>query len=190
MLRTEIFKQYNSNEDLNRKEAEIRVALLMEPENLSYLKELGALVYYKKNCKSAKVIYKKLTELEPENAINFAFLGYLQYELEEYYEAIKNLYKAISLASEDVPFLNFLLGNAYSRTGKIINAIRCYDLAIFKNLDIYNIHVDFAKKYEDMGRFEKALKEYTAAYEIDPRDKKIEQKINEMKEKINNDCIL
>ena len=48
MLRTEIFKQYNSNEDLNRKEAEIRVALLMEPENLSYLKELGALVYYKK----------------------------------------------------------------------------------------------------------------------------------------------
>lgn len=190
MLRTEIFKQYNSNEDLNRKEAEIRVALLMEPENLSYLKELGALVYYKKNCKSAKVIYKKLTELEPENAINFAFLGYLQYELEEYDEAIKNLNKAVSLASEDVPFLNFLLGNAYSRTGKIINAIRCYDLAIFKNLDIYNIHVDFAKKYEDMGRFEKALKEYTAAYEIDPRDKKIEQKINEMKEKINNDCIL
>ena len=48
MLRTEIFRQYNNNEDLNRKEAEIRVALLMEPENLSYLKELGALVYYKK----------------------------------------------------------------------------------------------------------------------------------------------
>ena len=38
MLRTEIFKQYNNNEDLNRKEAEIRVALLMEPENLSYLR--------------------------------------------------------------------------------------------------------------------------------------------------------
>lgn len=71
-----------------------------------------------------------------------------------------------------------------------MNAIKCYDLAIFKNLDIYNVHVDFAKKYEDMGRFEKAYKEYTAAYEIDPRDKKIEQKINEMREKINNDCIL
>ena len=189
MLRTEIFKQYNNNEDLNRKEAEIRVALLMEPENLSYLKELGALVYYKKNCKSAKVIYKKLTELEPKNGDNFAFLGYIQYELEEYEEAIKNFNKAVSLV-EDSSFVNFLLGNAYSRTGKIMNAIKCYDLAIFKNLDIYNVHVDFAKKCEDMGRFEKAYKEYKAAYEIDPRDKKIEQKINEMREKINNDCIL
>ena len=75
MLRTEIFRQYNNNEDLNRKEAEIRVALLMEPENLSYLKELGALVYYKKNCKSAKVIYKKLTELEPEMEIILLSLG-------------------------------------------------------------------------------------------------------------------
>lgn len=190
MLRTEIFRQYNNNEDLNRKEAELRVALLLEPENLSYLKELGALVYYKKNCKSAKVIYKKLTELEPENEINFAFLGYLHYELEEYEEAIKNFNKAISMTKEEAPFLNFLLGNAYSRTGKIMDAIKCYDLAIFKNLDIYNIHVDFAKKYEDMGRFEKALKEYTAAYEIDPRDKQIKQKIDEMREKINNDCIL
>ena len=39
-----------------------------------------------------------------------------------------------------------------------MNAIKCYDLAIFKNLDIYNVHVDFAKKYEDMGRFEKHIK--------------------------------
>lgn len=188
MLRTEIFKQYK-NEDLNRKEAELRVALLLEPENLAYLKELGALVYYKKNCKSAKIIYKKLTELEPKSGDNFAFLGFLHYELEEYEEAIENFKKAVSLV-EDKSFINFLLGNAYSRTGKIMEAIKYYDLAIFNNLDIYNIHVDFAKKYEDMGRFEKALKEYTTAYEIDPRDKKIKQKMDEMREKINNDCIL
>lgn len=189
MIRTEIFKKYNNNEDLNRKEAEIRVALLMDPENLTYLKELGALVYYKRNCKNAKVIYKKLTELEPKNGDNFAFLGFLNYELEQYDEAIKNFHKAISLI-EDSSFIYFLLGNAYSRTGKIIDAIRCYDLAIFKNLDLYSAHVDFARKYEDMGRFEKALQEYTTAYEIDPRDQKIKQKITEIKEKINNDCNL
>lgn len=189
MLRTEIFRQYNNDEDLSRKEAELRVALLMEPENLTYLKELGALVYYKRNCKNAKVIYKKLTELEPTNGDNFAFLGFLNYELEEYEEAIKNFNKAIFLLKEP-SFVCFLLGNAYSRTGRIMEAIKYYDLAIFNNLDIYNIHVDFAKKYEDMGRFQKALREYTAAYEIDPRDKEIKQKITEMKEKINNDCNL
>lgn len=189
MLRTEILKKYNTDEDLNRKEAEIRIALLMDPENITYLKELGALIYYKKNCKRAKVIYKKLTELEPENGDNFAFLGFLDYELENYDEAIKSFHKAIELI-KDPSFVCFLLGNAYSRTGKIMNAIKYYDLAIFNNLDIYNVHVEFAKKYEDMGRFKKALREYTAAYEIDPRDKEIKQKITEIKEKINNDCNL
>lgn len=189
MLRTEIFRQYNTNIDLSRKEAELRVALLMEPENLRFLKELGALVYYKRNCKNAKIIYKKLTELEPNNGDNFAFLGFLNYELEEYEEAIKNFNKAISLI-DDAPFVCFLLGNAYSRVGKIMEAIKYYDLAIFNNLDIYKVHVEFAKKYEEMGRFKKALREYTAAYEIDPRDKEIKQKIIEIKEKINNDCNL
>lgn len=189
MLRTEIFRQYNNNEDLTRKEAELRVALLMDPENLEILKELGALVYYKRKCKNAKVIYQKLTELEPENGDNYAFLGFLNYELEEYEEAITNFTKAVSLI-ENPYFVYFLLGNACSRTGKIMDAIKCYDLAIFGDIDIYTIHVEFAKKYEDMGRFKKALQEYTAAYEIDPRDKKVKQKIDEMREKINNDCNL
>lgn len=58
MLRTEIFKKYNNGEDLNKKEAEIRISLLLEPDNLEYLRELGALVYYKRNLKNARLIYK------------------------------------------------------------------------------------------------------------------------------------
>lgn len=71
-----------------------------------------------------------------------------------------------------------------------MDAIKCYDLAIFNNIDLYAVHIDFAEKYEEMGRFKKALQEYTAAYEIDPRDKKVEEKIKNLKEKISNDCNL
>lgn len=188
MLRTEIFRKYNNN-DLDKQEAEIRMSLLLEPNNIEYLKELGALVYYKKNCKSAKVIYKKLIELEPENGENFAFLGFLCYETEEYEKAVYYFTKAIKMI-KDPSFIYFLLGNAYSRIGKIIDAIKCYDLAIFGNIDIYSVHIQFAEKYEEMGRNEKALREYTAAYEIDPRDKKIKHKIEELKEKINSSCNL
>lgn len=78
----------------------------------------------------------------------------------------------------------FLLGNAYSRIGEIKEAIHCYDLAIFLDLDMYQAHIDFAKKYEAMGRLEKALREYKAAFEIDPRDGEINKKIQELNEKL------
>ena len=52
------------------------------------------------------------------------------------------------------------------------------------DLDIYSAHLDFAKEYEFLGRYKKALNEYIAAYEIDPRDKDIKEKIKYLREKI------
>ena len=75
-------------------------------------------------------------------------------------------------------FVYFLLGNAYSRAGMIKEAIESYEFAIFLDFDMYTAHLDFAKKYEDMGRKEKSLKEYIAAYEIDSRDASIKEKID------------
>ena len=46
----------------------------------------------------------------------------------------------------------FLLGNAYSRAGKIMEAITSYDFAIFLDLDIYKAHIDFAEKYEKIQK--------------------------------------
>ena len=48
----------------------------------------------------------------------------------------------------------------------------------------YDIHIDFGKKYEEIGSLDRALKEYKTAYEIDPRDKKILEKISELSKKM------
>lgn len=80
-----------------------------------------------------------------------------------------------------MPFVYFLLGNVYSRIGNIVEAIKCYDLSIFSEDDI---HIDFGKKYEEIGSLDRALKEYKTAYEIDPRDKKILEKISELSKKM------
>ena len=65
-----------------------------------------------------------------------------------------------------------------------MEAITSYDFAIFLDFDIYKAHIDFAEKYEKMGLLERALREYTVAYEIDPRDKKIGEKINTIKKSL------
>ena len=48
---------------------------------------------------------------------------------------------------------------------------------------MYVAHIDFARKYEHMGRHKKALREYKAALEIDSRDEGLLEKINYIEKK-------
>ena len=128
-------------------------------------------------------IQKNRVDYKEDKAESFAFLGHLYYENEEYLKAIRYFEKALDI-NPDVAFVHFLLGNAYSRAGKIMEAITSYDFAIFLDLDIYKSHIDFAEKYEKMGLLDRALKEYVIAYEIDPREKNIGEKIKKLKEKL------
>lgn len=180
MLRTKIFDDYCKDRDLTNREEEVRMELLENSNNIKLLRELGAILYYGGRDEEAIVIFEKLLKIDKKNHDFMAFLGYLNYELENHSLAIDYFNKALDVAP-DSPFIYFLLGNAYSRNGQIINAIKSFDFAIFLDLDIYTAHLDFAKKYEDMGRSKRALQEYITAYEIDPRDKSIEMKINELK---------
>lgn len=183
MLKTEIFRKYSNTEDIIKKEEDIRLALLSEPENIDKLRELAALTYFRKNYQGSINVYEKLIKLEVDNGENFAFLGFLYYEIDELEKAIEYFLKAIEKI-KNAPFVHFLLGNAYSRIGDIVEATKHFDLAIFSDIDIYNLHLEFAKKYEEMGRYGKALREYRAAYEIDPRDRGILDKIIFLKQKI------
>lgn len=185
MLKTQIFKKYNNEiPDLFLYEQDLRFELLNDSKNLEKLAELGRVLYYKKDCQGAVKIYEKLLNVEPENTEYLGFMGFLCYELENYKCAIECYNRFLDVAPND-PFVYFLLGNAYSRAGLIKEAINSYDFAIFLDLDIYTAHLDFAVKYEAMGRFRKALREYIAAYEIDPRDSQIKRKIIQLEEKIN-----
>lgn len=182
ILKTEIFNQLDI-EKLLKREEEIRILLLGNPNDLNLLRELTIILYHKGDYSKAIKVYKKVIEYKNDKAEGFAFLGHLFYENEEYLKAIKAFEKSLDI-DPDVAFVHFLLGNAYSRVGRIMEAITSYDFAIFLDFDIYKAHIDFAEKYEKMGLLERALREYTVAYEIDPRDKKIEEKINTIKKSL------
>ena len=174
---------YLDTVDILAKEEALRFELLYTPNDYEKLEELALLLYHKGDYEGAIKLYKKILKNQ-ENAKQIAFLGYLYFEQERYHEAIQYFEKSLDKNPED-SFVYFLLGNAYSRTGNILEAVQNYDFAIFLNLDIYKAHLDFAKKYEKIGLKERAIHEYKIAYEIDPRDKEIKNRIEKLKSELN-----
>ena len=183
MLKTTIFMEINKIENLDERRVDLRSELIFNPNDHTALKELGAILCFQKKIDDAISVYGKVLKLEPENSEYMAYMGYLYYEKDDFLEAIELFNKALDIDPE-APFVYFLLGNAYSRVGRIIDAIRAYDLAIFLDFDIYDAHVEFAIKYERMGRLKRALREYIAAYEIDPRDEAVKEKVEFLRTKI------
>jgi len=183
MLRTAIFRDISENENLDERVLDLRSELIFDSENIELLEELGATLCFQKKTEEAIKVYKEILKHKPPKAEYLGYLGYLYYEQEDYAAAIEMLNKALDLDPE-APFVYFLLGNSYARSGLIMDAIRMYDLAIFLDFDIYLAHIEFAIKYERMGRNKKALKEFIAAYEIDPRDEDLKERIEELTAKV------
>lgn len=175
LLKIEFLRQY-TQEELENYEASLRMQLLEKAESVSLIEKLASLCFFKKNYEKAIYFFEKLIGLDSTNANWYGFLGYVYYEQEEYKKAIPYFKKQMELSPHS-PFICFLLGNSYSCLGNIRDAAWFYELAIFLDFDIYGAHLDFARKYEKMGKLKKALSEYILAYEIDPRDSKIKEKI-------------
>ena len=185
MLETLIFREirYNGNNEQLLKENLSKIK--DNPDDTEVLQTLASIYHALKENDKAIEIYEKLVKLEPEKSENWAFLGYLYYENEDLEKAEENFNRALD-DNMDEPFVLFLLGNIYSIKGRIAEAVNCYDLAIFLDFDMYIAHIDFARKYEHMGRHEKALEEYRAAFRIDPRDEGLIEKIDYIENKCKN----
>ena len=181
LFTTEIFAKFDL-EFLTTTEENLRYELLSNPKDNKKLEQLATLLYHKGDYDGAINLYQKIINID-KTAKKYAFLGYLYFEKDDYQSAISCFEKSLDLDPKNA-FVYFLLGNSYSRIGKVIDAVTNYDLAIFLNLDIYKAHIDFAQKYEQIGLLKRALKEYIIAYEIDPRNKEIKNKIESLKSRL------
>ena len=182
MLETLIFREIRYNGDNEKFLKKNQEKVIKNPDDVDALQTLASTYHALKENEKAIEIYEKLVRLKPQDHEIRAFLGYLYYENEELDKAEGNLNKSLEISQLE-PFVLFLLGNIYSRRGRISEAVDCYETAIFLDFDIYVAHIDFARKYEHMGRHKKALKEYKAALEIDSRDEGLIEKINYIENK-------
>ena len=182
MLKTLLFREIRYNDNIEDELAKNEEDLRNDSNNIELLQNIAAIYHaLRKNVKAIE-IYDKIVNLRPRDHEMKAFLGYLYYENEELEEAEKHLNESLNLNPME-PFVLFLLGNIYSRRGDVVKAIDNYEFAIFLDFDIYTAHIDFARKYEHMGRHKRALEEYRAAYDIDSRDDALLDKMEYLEKK-------
>ena len=182
MLKTLLFREIRYNDNIEDELAKNEEDLKNDSNNIELLQNIAAIYHaLRKNVKAIE-IYDKIVNLRPRDHEMKAFLGYLYYENEELEEAEKHLNESLNLNPME-PFVLFLLGNIYSRRGDVVKAIANYEFAIFLDFDIYTAHIDFARKYEHMGRHKRALEEYRAAYDIDSRDDALLDKMEYLEKK-------
>ncbi len=182
MLKTLLFREIRYNDNIEDELAKNEEDLKNDSNNIELLQNIAAIYQaLRKNVKAIE-IYDKIVNLRPRDHEMKAFLGYLYYENEELEEAEKHLNESLNLNPME-PFVLFLLGNIYSRRGDVVKAIDNYEFAIFLDFDIYTAHIDFARKYEHMGRHKRALEEYRAAYDIDSRDDALLDKMEYLEKK-------
>ena len=182
MLKTLLFREIRYNDNIEDELARNEEELKKDSNNIELLQNIAAIYHaLRKNVKAIE-IYDKIVNLRPRDHEMKAFLGYLYYENEELEEAEKHLNESLNLNPME-PFVLFLLGNIYSRRGDVVKAIDNYEFAIFLDFDIYTAHIDFARKYEHMGRHKRALEEYRAAYDIDSRDDALLDKMEYLEKK-------
>ncbi len=183
MLRTLVFREFRYNKDIENCINDLKCNLENNPNDIEALKKLASIYHAYKRNNEAIEIYEKLAKLKNDDNEILSFLGYLYYENDNLVLAKKYLLDSLKLISKE-PFVIFLLGNVFSREGKIIEAINYYEQAIFLDFDIFTAHIDFGRKYEHMGRHKKAYKEYLSAYKLDPNDDGLKEKIEYLKNKI------
>ena len=182
MLKTLLIREIRYNDNIEDELAKNEEDLKNDSNNIELLQNIAAIYHaLRKNVKAIE-IYDKIVNLRPRDHEMKAFLGYLYYENEELEEAEKHLNESLNLNPME-PFVLFLLGNIYSRRGDVVKAIDNYEFAIFLDFDIYTAHIDFARKYEHMGRHKRALEEYRAAYDIDSRDDALLDKMEYLEKK-------
>lgn len=89
----------------------------------------------KGNHSTAKDLFNKALELDPQNAGGHAGLGEVAFEMGEYPLAIQHLKSAVHLNPRNARYL-VMLGNAYFKQGKMNEAIEQYQKAL--RLDAHN----------------------------------------------------
>lgn len=106
----------------DRAEADFQKALALEPDQPFVLNYLGySWVEQGVNILEAKGMIQRAVAQEPENGAIVDSLGWVQYRIGQYAEAVVNLERAVQLRPQD-PVINDHLGDAYWMVGRRLEA--------------------------------------------------------------------
>lgn len=142
-------------------------ALISAPKDNQALFGYGQTSYYLNDIDEARIAFKKMLVLNPQEAIAYQYLGKLEAEDENYKAALEYIQKAIEIENDNYDFYMDL--GQYSRyRGRFADAEKAWTKAISLNPDYFLAYTYRAGLYDEQNKFDLALKDYRKIVETNP----------------------
>ena len=121
------------------------------------------------NFKVAENLYKKLLKRDKNHLDANYLLGTLYAECRNYDLAERHLILA-SRVAPDSHLVQNNLGNVYSLTDRIDQAVNCYSKAVELNPAFVDAHTNLGSAFNKLGRFDQARASYNKVLKLDPNN--------------------
>ncbi|WP_445475187.1 tetratricopeptide repeat protein [Methanococcoides methylutens] len=122
----------------------------------------------RKDTKRQIEAYVTALQLDPKDAMAWAYKGNTYSYMKAYEDAIIAYEKALQIAPEDeLAWIN--KGNAHSHLKQYENAIKAYEKALQLNQKDENVWISKGNVYYHLKKYEKAIEAYNKAIQINPK---------------------
>lgn len=155
---------------------EYRMAIWLDPMNITAYKLLCALYEEQGDYDNAINIYKKLIEMSPNDAIYHSNLGNIYYLKGDVKSAVSHYQTAIALNPNQhwTSIIAQTLGYIFHESKENYDAaISAYQSATILNPSDIDIYLSLGSAYYDKGDHVNALNTYRMALEIDPNNARV-----------------
>jgi tetratricopeptide (TPR) repeat protein len=137
-----------------------------DPDNIEFLNKLGELYMKSGRDDQALPIYKRIGELNRDDAKPYITMGGIYRRLKRYEESIAVLEQALA-ADGTNPQISYNLGFTYKSMGDYEDAINCFEDAIDMNPNDVLAYNHLGAIYAEQGDHEKAVQSYLRGLNID-----------------------
>ena len=161
---------YQRNGQPDAAVASYRQAIALKPQNANYHLALAGLLESLGRINEALVEVQESARLKPNDPSLRQNLAFMYQRIEMYPEALAEAQAAVQLGPNDVTS-HLLVGDLARTVNDLETAAQAYEqaLRIAPNLDnAWNVHLNLALVYQQLGRLDLALTHATAALETAP----------------------
>ena len=144
----------------------LQKATAINPQNYRAWYALG-FIESRNDPAAARVALQKVVEIQPGFAFAHRDLGWLEYRLKRYPDALVHFENAIRLGVKDKNTIN-AAGISASQTGKLAQAITYYKQAIAQDSNYADAHLNLALAYQRTNQVSASQAEYATACRLQP----------------------
>jgi len=142
---------------------------------------LGAVYYKMGNLNRALKEFNIVLSLDKKNADGYLYRGRVYKTRGQDKKAIADFRKSVKYSVKETRlFPLFELADLYKEQKKYDSAIKTYEALIAENPIFWNAHYQLAKLLEKTGDKTRALAEYQAAAQFNPKNKKLQKAIKRL----------